>query len=136
MPIVNLPQAALGRDIAAYAADPEDIDPFFSLASGPRAAAEAIVAALAHEPNTLWWAIDRGTSLRAFLHRTVTPPAIAAAVESECLKDERVADATVTASVLGNEVRLQIELQLKTTETVQFTLNVDDASSALALSGV
>lgn len=127
--------SALGVDIAALSTDPLDIDPYFRLASGPRAVAEAVAASLSHEPGILWWSPDRGTDLRGMLHRDFSASGIAAAVEAEALKDERVVGASATASSLGpGQIRVELELELRggDSSTVELTLNVDEVAGVLA----
>ena len=137
MPVSSLPQAALGRDFAARTTDVDDLDPYFSAASGPRAAVEAVAAALSHEPGTLWWAPERGTSLRAFLHRPFDAEEIRLAVETECLKEERVADARATVEQFGGDLHVRVELTLhELASAVTLTLDVSDVATAIAVVGV
>lgn len=127
--------SALGVDVAALSTDPLDVDPYFRLINGGRAVAEAVAAALSHEPGVLWWSPDRGTDLRGMLHRDFSAANVEGAVEAEALKDERVVGAEATATSLGpGQLRVELELELRSgdSETVQLTLNVDDVAGVLA----
>lgn len=129
------PSPALGEDIAASSTDPLDIDPYFESALGPRAAAEAVVAALHLENGTLWWAADRGVDVRSFLHGGLQPEDVQLAIESECLKDERVDSADVTVTVLGRDAQIRILLHLRTDlSTVALTLTISEVNEAISIS--
>lgn len=130
------PSPALGEDIAASAADPLDIDPFFESAPGPLAAAQAVLAALHLENGTLWWAADRGVDVRSFLHGSARPEDLELIVESECLKDERVESADVTVTVLGKDAQIKILLAFRTDPaTVSLTLTISEVNEAITVSG-
>lgn len=130
------PSPALGEDIASDSGDVLDIDPYFGTAAGPRAAAEAIVAALHLENGTLWWAADRGVDVRSFLHSTTAAEDIELAIQSECLKDERVEDADVEVTMFGRDAQIKILLTFRTDPaTVSLTLTVSEVHEAIAIAG-
>lgn len=128
---------ALGRTFGCLGPGAEDIDPYFPLVDGARAAAEAVAASLQHEPGVLWWAPDRGTNLRGFLHRPFEAEEIQVQVEAEAVKDERVAAAPTLATADGAALTVAIELSLNTqASAVQLTLTVSDAGELLTNIGV
>jgi hypothetical protein len=119
---------ALGIDITGV----EDVDPFLTLAEGPRAAAEAAMVSLLHAPGTLWWAPDRGYDLRQHLNSFASPERVQRAVLSQVEQGERVESAQCSVTVLGNE--MQIEVSLILTEdggAVQFTLTINELGEVL-----
>lgn len=120
---------ALGIDIAGV----EDIDLFLSYSDGPRAAAEAVMRSLLHDPGRLWWAPDSGHDLRKYLHGFFDASRIQAAVQAQCELDERVESANVTASVLGDELKVTVNLTLTQDATqVSFTLTVNELGQVLS----
>lgn len=125
---------ALGADIAAYSTDPLDIDPYFASASGPQSVAEAVVAAIHLTNGTLWWAADRGVDVREFLHGTTSTEDMQLAIESECLRDERVERADVSITRLGRDAQVRIVLHLRNAPTaVSLTLTVSEVNEAIAI---
>lgn len=113
--------AALGIDIKGVS----DVDPFLTLASGPRSAAEAVMRSLLHQPGVLWWAPERGHDLHQHLHAFFDQERIELAVRQQCEADERVESAEVNAALLGSELQLRVDLTLTQDETrVTFTLTI------------
>lgn len=104
--------AALGIDIKGVS----DVDPFLTLASPGRSAAEAVMRSLLHMPGILWWAPDRGHDLHQHLHTAFDQERIELAVQQQAEQEERVESASVVATQLGQELRLQIELTLTQNE--------------------
>jgi hypothetical protein len=119
---------ALGIDIAGV----EDIDLFGSYAEPARAAAEAVMRSLLHSPGRLWWAPQQGYDLRQDLNAFFDASRTQAGVQAQCEQDERVASASVVATVLGDELRLNIELRLVQNDTiVRLTLTIDQLGTVI-----
>lgn len=120
---------ALGTDIKGVT----DVDPFLTLASGPRATAEAVMRSLLHQPGILWWAPERGHDLHQHLHAFFDQERIELAIQQQCEADERVQSAVVAATLLGNELQIQVELTLTQDETrVQFTLTIGSLGDVIS----
>jgi phage baseplate assembly protein W len=95
-----------------------DLGDFFVLKSGHALLGEALARRLSTPRGTLFYAPEYGRDVRIYLSETLTGDAlarIAAEVEAEVERDERVtkASATVTAPTLE---QLQIALSLETGE--------------------
>jgi hypothetical protein len=119
---------ALGIDIAGV----EDIDLFLSYADGPRAAAEAVMRSLLHDPGRLWWAPDSGHDVRRYLHGFFDRERVQSAVQAQCELDERVERADVECSQFGDEIKIGVNLTLTQDATqVQFTLTVNELGEVL-----
>lgn len=113
--------AILGKDIKGVT----DIDAFLTVASGPRAAAEAVMRSLLHNPGILWWAPDQGHNIQNYLHAFFDKERIELAVAQQAEREERVEEASVTATILGQELQLRVDLVLtQTAAKVTFTLNI------------
>lgn len=124
---------ALGIDILGV----QDVDPFLSLGSRRQSAAESVMRVLFHEPGALWWAPDRGYHLARHLHAFLDDPeAIETAVRGQLEADERVDSVDVTVTVLGREMRIEIDLILTNDpNAVTFTLTVDQLGAVLLDNG-
>jgi|SRR5690606_4778737 len=123
---------ALGIDILGV----QDIDPFLSFGSRRESAAHSVMRVLFHDPGALWWAPDRGYHIARHLHGFFDAEAIEAAVRGQLEADERVESVDVVATVLGRELRLEIELVLTNDPTaVTFTVQVSDLGAVLLESG-
>ena len=121
--------AALGRDIKGVT----DVDKFLTLTNPPRAAAEAVMRSLLHNPGILWWAPERGHDLHQYLHAFFDKERIELAVRQQAEREERVDSARVTATLLGTELQLQVELTLTQDEAkVAFTLNIGSLGEVIA----
>ena len=121
--------AALGRDIKGVT----DVDKFLTLTNPPRAAAEAVMRSLLHNPGILWWAPDQGHNLHNYLHAFFDKERIELAVRQQAEREERVDSARVTATLLGTELQLQVELTLTQDEAkVAFTLNIGSLGEVIA----
>jgi hypothetical protein len=120
---------ALGTDIAGVV----DVDAYLSVSNdGPRAAAEAVAAGLLHPAGTLWWSPESGFSLPDQLHRSASTQEILAGVEQQCLRDERVVSAEVTANKVGGDLSLSVALELTNGDTADLTLTVDAFGEVLS----
>ena len=113
--------AALGRDIKGVT----DVDKFLTLTNGPRAAAEAVMRSLLHNPGILWWAPERGHDLHQYLHAFFDKERIELVVRQQAEQEERVESARCTATLLGSELQLRVDLTLTQDETkVSFTITI------------
>ncbi len=107
----------LGTDINTPITDGvPDLDPMFGLVSGRAALAQAIARRLTTRRGLLEWIGDDpeyGHDVREYLGEDVGPRAefvIASRVQAECLKDERVRAAQVTATLASGRLTLSIKL--------------------------
>lgn len=108
---------SLGTDINTPITDGvPDLDPMFGLVSGRLALAQAIARRLTTRRGLLEWIGDDpeyGHDVREYLGEDVGPRAefvIASRVQAECLKDERVRAAQVTATLTSGRLTLSIKL--------------------------
>lgn len=108
---------SLGTDINTPITDGvPDLDPMFGLVSGRLALAQAIARRLTTRRGLLEWINDDpeyGHDVREYLGEDVGPRAefvIASRVQAECLKDERVRAAQVTATLTSGRLTLSIKL--------------------------
>lgn len=113
-----------GIDVACV----DDIDPTFELVSGRKALVQALARRLATPRGGLFYDGTYGYDLRAVLNASVEDfggvYAIAAAVEAECQKDERVA--TARASVNFNRETLTVAVAIEGSEgPFDLVLSVD-----------
>lgn len=119
---------ALGIDIAGV----EDVDLFLSFADPKLAAAQAVARSLTHAPGRLWWAPESGHDLKQHLNAFAEPERIATEVQAQCEREERVASAQVEASLLGDELRLTINLILEQDSSkVTLTVTVNSLGEIL-----
>lgn len=94
-----------------------DIDPAFTLVSGPTAVAQALARRLITPRGGLHYAGTYGYDLRQHLNGSLEPGdefVIASAIEAQCAQDERVfsASATVAFESLTETLRVSIVAQL------------------------
>jgi hypothetical protein len=121
---------SLGRDILGVT----DIDVHLTIGTRRRSAAESIVRALFHEPGALWWAPDRGYHIARHLHAFFDAEAIESAVRAQLEADERTESASVVATQLGSELRLEIELVLTRDPTaVTLVVQVSEIGALLSI---
>lgn len=111
----------LGTDLKGVS----DVDRFLTLTNGPRAAAEAVMRSLLHQPGVLWWAPERGHDIHQHLHAFFDQERIELAVRQQAEAEERVQSASVSATLLGTELQLRVDLVLTQDESkVSFTLTI------------
>lgn len=80
---------------------------------------------LLHNPGILWWAPERGHDLHQHLHAFFDRERIELAVRQQAEQEERVATARATATLLGRELQLRVELTLtQDADKVSFTLTI------------
>ena len=99
--------ADLGTDIACV----DDLDPAFTVTSGTLALSQAIARRLITPRGALFYDEDYGLDLRAYLNAGISQGSgfefrLAAQIEAECLKDERVEtiDAQVSFDVANEKL--------------------------------
>lgn len=112
--------ATLGTDIATPINDEGvvDLDPSMSLATGRLQLAQAIARRVTTQPGAMSWAEGTagdgyGIDVRAFLGSdadATTASHVAALVQTEVMKDERVLAADASASILDGLLTLSIRL--------------------------
>lgn len=121
----------LGVDVACY----PDLDAMGSLVSGKTMLGQAIARRLTTPRGALFYDTNYGTDLRLYISEGMTTEAqgrIKAAVESECLKDERVAGATATVGFSLQAQTLKISIALET-KTGPFSLTIAVTSLTVSL---
>jgi phage baseplate assembly protein W len=115
--------ADLGTDISCW----PDMDPNGALVSGRTMLAQALARRLTTPRGSLFYDTHYGTDIRYFLNEGFTNEAqsrIAAAVEAECRKDERVA--TVKATVTFNPAAQSLAISIALSDAAgPFTLTLD-----------
>jgi hypothetical protein len=120
--------AALGIDIAGV----DDVDLFLSYAEPGESAAQAVARSLLHDPGKLWWAPDSGHNINRYLHTFFEPERAQSGIQQQAELEERVAAASVQASRLGDEMRVQVNLTLEGDESqVQMTLAINALGEVL-----
>jgi phage baseplate assembly protein W len=110
----------LGTDIGCY----PDLDSSGALVSGRTMLAQALARRLTTPRGGLFYDTNYGTDLRLYLNEGMTNEAqsrIKAAVESECLKDERV-------SACSAEVSFSLQTQL-----LKVSISVDTKAGPFSL---
>jgi phage baseplate assembly protein W len=103
--------ATLGTDISCY----PDLDAAETLVSGRTGLAQAIARRLTTPRGGLFYDGHYGTDLRSFLSEGFGPDTqarVAAAIEAECRKDERVAgvSADVTFNPAAQSMKISVSL--------------------------
>jgi hypothetical protein len=115
-----------------------DLDRYWRRVSGGEAVMHAILRRLITERGTLSWAPSVGFDVRGLLNEAISSSsnapllAIQNYVRAECIADERVEDATVTASVNRSTAALTLSVDLQLSDNATFSFVV--AVSALTLS--
>jgi len=124
----------LGADISTY----PDLDPAYTLITGPRVVAEAVARRWVTPRGGLFYDLNYGYDLRQFLNAVITPglaSTIAVQCELEALKDERVLQAAVTVKQSAGQLATLTVNCLLTLATgpFQFVLTVGQALSDFVL---
>lgn len=128
------PMAELGTDFATSpnAAGELDLGPNLSIVNGRRGLAEAIARRLETPNGQNLSDRNYGTDMRLNLSSAARPALIARQAENECLKDERVEDASVTATFPEGSEEFLLEVTLTDADgPFDFTLNVSDVTVEL-----
>lgn len=108
-----------------------DIDPFLGLVDDRRATAQRVLCSIAHPPGTLWWAPERGYALTNTLHVAFQAGRVQAAVQNQAELDERVDSASVTATAVGGQLDLQIELELNDGTDATLEVSISELGEVL-----
>lgn len=90
-----------------------DVGARFTFVSGKKALANAIARRLITPRGTLSWDADYGSDVRSFLNRGSTQQArfaIGAAVNDECLKEERVDSCSTDVEFVGATLLITIQI--------------------------
>ncbi len=112
--------ADLGSDFHAI----EDLNANLTVVTERTCLAQALVRRIISPRGSLFYDEDYGTDVRQFLNAPPRPASVAQAVESECLKDERVVDVTATVEYLEANTTLQIKLIVEDETEEEFALTV------------
>ena len=105
--------ADYGYDVSTF----PDLDPMFTLVTGPRVVAEAVMRRFMTPRGGLVDAPDYGLDLRARINGKLMPGDIArlqADLEAEAEKDERVLSATATVTAVPSTMSMRVSVQLET----------------------
>lgn len=126
--------ADLGTDLNCY----PDLDASGALVSGKTCLAQALARRLTTPRGGLFYDTNYGTDLRLYLNEGLTNEAksrIKAAIESECVKDERVSSCTaeVTFTLQAQTLRISISID---TAAGPFSLVADVSKLTLDLLSV
>src|SRR5690606_22758400 len=87
-----------------------DIKPHMPVVSGRLGLVQALARRLQTPRGKVPWWPDYGLDVQAFLLSKTRPSVIAAQVQAECLKDERVESVRVDLQIAGNDARLTVEV--------------------------
>lgn len=98
--------ADLGSDIAGVT----DLDPALSIVTGRRALAEAIMRRLTSRKGSLPDDEDYGYDLRLLIGSAVTREQVEQGVRSQVFADERVEDAEVTVTFIGETIQVDLRI--------------------------
>lgn len=123
--------ADLGSDFSGIL----DLDPALTVVTGFRCLAEALARRLTTAAGTLLGDPDYGHDIRQYINAAIVDTTkIALAIETECLKDERVAGVTVTVTFNPSTQELAASIEVETSDDeFEFTLNVTETSAAIFL---
>jgi len=98
-----------GQDISCIS----DLDPTFAMVSGRTALVQSLARRFMTRRGSLWYALEEGLDLRDTLNESLSPADVQQLrkdIETECLKDERVAAAR--ASVALNQTTHQMTVSV------------------------
>lgn len=124
--------ADLGSDFSGIL----DLDPALTVVSGIRCLAEALARRLTTPAGTLLGDPDYGHDLRQYINSAFqSTTRIEAAIENECLKDERVigCEATVTYNAATQTLTSEISITVSDELSFTFTLMVTELTAAILL---
>lgn len=105
-------QSPFGVDLSTFVNGVPDLDPSFEpIASPTRVLSEALARRLITRRGSIIEDPDFGTDVREWCQARMSNLRLAqlkAAVEAECLKDERVRTVTVTVTFQGGKIRIVV----------------------------
>jgi hypothetical protein len=110
-----MPPVDFGTDISTF--KDGDLDPFFTLISGPRVVAEAIVRRWTTPAGALFYDPSFGEDVRSQLSAAVAPAtlfALRARLVAQAEEDERVLEAVVDVALDPLTRRLLVRAQIRT----------------------
>ena len=123
-----------GSDVSTFAGPSMDLDPTFTVISGPRVVAERIARRLTTPRGGLFYDVNYGTDIRDFLNAGVTNQlsAIQELCNQEALKEETVqaSNCSVTFNAQTSLMTIVYRLQLAS-GPFQFTLNVSQLAASV-----
>lgn len=106
-----------------------DIDPTFAVDTGGRAVMFAVIHAILGQAGSYWWDESLGADIQDMQNAVMTEGSVRwlmTRMKSVAEADERVYEATVTATALANSLKVRILLTLINGSTApEFTLSVD-----------
>lgn len=120
----------LGSDFACY----PDMSPTLKVVSGERCLAEHLASRLETPTEGLWYDPNYGTDLRAFVNQSgVSRSRVASVIQTECKKDERVAEVTAEVNVTSDTITAFISVTPDdpNASPFVFTLNVSQLTVEL-----
>lgn len=111
----------------------DDLDPTFAIVTGERAIAQALARRLTTPRGGLFYDGEYGFDLRRYANSDFDASVafrVSAAVEAECRKDERVADATAdtTYDAATETMRVVVACLGRDGSRPRLTLSVDDVT--------
>jgi hypothetical protein len=126
--------AELGTDISCV----EDLDPAFTVVSGVQALSQALARRFITPRTGLFYDDEYGLDLRAYLNAGIGQGTgfeyrLGAAVEAECLKDERVASVEAVVSFNTTTEKLTIAISGLTSTATSFRLTLAISSVTVEL---
>lgn len=117
----------------------DDLDPLLTFLEGDADEVTSLIQAVARRYITprggLFYDPSYGLDLRLFVASTYSPAQIEALAAAEARKEERVADCSATATLIGEALTLQIRCTSNTGATFDFTLNVSKVTVTLLTTG-
>lgn len=129
-----MPTVDYGSDISTV----PDLDPSYSVITGPRVVAEAVARRLITPRGGLFYDLNYGYDVRQFLNAIITPglaSTISSQCEQEALKDERVLGASVVV-IQGpgqlSQLTLNVDLKLQS-GPFKFVMTVGQALTNFSL---
>jgi len=125
------PRDPLGTTLSCV----DDVDQNLTYVSGRLALAQAVARRWITDPGELFYAPDYGAGLRRLLSGSVgSAGSIAARLEAEARKDERVEACKVDVQIEGEEIRIVGQLN-DAQGSFTFTFQLTSTSTVLDLTG-
>ncbi len=124
-----------GSDFSAV----DDLDPLLTFLEGDTDDVTALIQAVARRYITprggLFYDPAYGLDLRLFVGSTYSPAQIESLTAAEARKEERVSDCSVTATPIGETLKIEIRCTSNTGATFDFTLEVSKVTVTLLTTG-
>jgi phage baseplate assembly protein W len=112
----------------------DDLDPAFAMVSGSICLLQALQRRLETSTGSLWYDPDYGLALHQYLKAAIPHVSvIASAIETQCMRDDRVADAraTVTFDRYTSKLAADVAVTSVTGETLSLTLAASDLTTTV-----